>query len=131
MLIDVDNFFVAQVVLEIYAKNASFKISKMCIFVSHCSLWTCLRVKCLPIPSKDRVPKVLKIKLPLSNILYSFKSTWKVIWFLDPNLFAKSVFAKEEKGRKCLATLGSLGLFCLNVKRFLVEDKLHSMKSLL
>ena len=37
MYIDVNNFFVAQVVPEIFAKNTSFKISQMYIFVINCS----------------------------------------------------------------------------------------------
>ena len=38
MQIDVNNFFVAQMVPEIYAKNTSFKISWICFFVTHCNL---------------------------------------------------------------------------------------------
>ena len=36
MQIDVNNFFIAQVVPESSAKNTSFKISWMCFFVTHC-----------------------------------------------------------------------------------------------
>ena len=36
MQIDFENFFIAKVVPEISVKNTSFKISQMCIFVTHC-----------------------------------------------------------------------------------------------
>ena len=48
MQIDVNNFFVTQVVPEIHAKNTYFKNRYMCIFVTDCIYFnnsTCERAK--------------------------------------------------------------------------------------